>query len=113
MMTIPEAQAKVDTWIKSYGVRYFDEMTNLALLMEEVGELARVFARSFGEQSYKIDLPKEEIKERIEEEMADVFFVMLCLCNQTDIDLESALKKSLEKKTSRDKDRHKNNPKLK
>lgn len=107
-MTIEEAQLNVDQWIKEHGVRYFDPMTNLAVLMEEVGELSRVFARKFGEQSFKAGET-----DNLEEEMADVLWVLMCLANQTDVDLTQALKKSIEKKTKRDKERHKNNPKLK
>lgn len=107
-MTIEQAQKDVDGWIKEFGVRYFDPMTNLAVLMEEVGELSRVFARKFGEQSFKAG---EE--DNLEEEMADILWVLICLANQTDVDLTSALKKSFEKKTQRDKERHLNNNKLK
>ena len=106
-MEIREAQAQVDKWIKEVGVRYFNELTNTAILMEEVGELARIMARKYGEQSFK----KGE-EEDLEGEMADVFFVLICLANQTGVDLEKALQKSLAKKTKRDADRHKNNPKL-
>ncbi len=106
-MTIEDAQSQVDEWIKKYGVRYFDPMTNLAVLMEEVGELSRVFARKFGEQSFKAGET-----ENYEEEMADILWVLICLANQTDVDLTEALKKSIEKKTKRDKERHKNNNKI-
>ena len=106
-MEIREAQAQVDKWIKEVGVRYFNELTNTAILMEEVGELARIMARKYGEQSFK----KGE-EEDLEGEMADVLFVLICLANQTGVDLEKALQKSLAKKTKRDADRHKNNPKL-
>lgn len=106
-MTIEEAQLKVDEWIKDHGVRYFDPMTNLAVLMEEVGELSRVFSRKFGEQSFK-----EGETDNMEEEMADVLWVLMCLANQTGVDLTSALQQSIEKKTKRDHSRHKNNPKL-
>lgn len=108
-MTIADAQKLVDNWIKENGVRYFSEMTNLAILTEEVGELARVFSRKYGEQSYK------ESDEKFDEadEMADILWVLLCLANQTNTDLTEALKKNFEKKTLRDKERHKNNPKLK
>jgi len=112
-MTLVEAQKTVDDWINTNGVRYFDELTNLAILMEEVGELSRLFSRKFGEQSFKKQVSENEIKLRMEEEMADIFFVLLCLCNQTGIDLETALNKSLIKKEERDKQRHQNNPKLK
>lgn len=108
-MTIAEAQKQVDDWIKENGVRYFSEMTNLAILTEEVGELARVFARKYGEQSSK----ESDEKYNEADEMADILWVLLCLANQTNIDLTDALKKNFEKKTARDKDRHKNNPKLK
>ena len=106
-MTIKEAQEQVDKWIKSYGVRYFSELTNMACLTEEVGELARVIARTYGDQSFK----KGE-KPNLGEEMADVLWVLICLANQTGIDLTEELRKSFEKKTRRDKDRHRNNPKL-
>jgi len=111
-MELKEAQLTVDNWIKENGVRYFNELTNLAVLMEEVGELSRIFARKFGEQSFKEEITEQKLNERLEEEMADIFFVLLCLSNQTGINLESALQKSLEKKTKRDALRHKNNPKL-
>lgn len=107
-MTIKEAQETVDKWIKTYGVRYFSELTNMACLTEEVGELARVMARTYGDQSFK----KEE-KPNLGEEMADVLWVLICLANQTGVDLTEELQKSLEKKTQRDHDRHRNNPKLK
>jgi len=108
-MTIAAAQQIVDDWINTTGVRYFDELTNTALLMEEVGELARIMARKYGEQSFK----NNENEDSLADEMADVFFVLICLANQTGINLTEALKKNLEKKTKRDKDRHKNNKKLK
>jgi NTP pyrophosphatase (non-canonical NTP hydrolase) len=107
-MEIKEAQSIVDEWIKTLGVRYFNELTNTAMLMEEVGEVARIMARRYGEQSEK---PEDKAKD-LGDEMADVLFVLICLANQTGIDLEEALMKNLEKKTLRDKDRHKNNPKL-
>lgn len=107
-LTIKEAQKIVDDWINSTGVRYFNELTNTAILMEEVGELARIMARKFGEQSFK----EGENKDSLEEEMADVFFVLICIANQTGVDLTSALQKSIEKKTKRDENRHKNNPKI-
>lgn len=110
-MTINDAQQEVDKWINSVGVRYFSEMTNLAILMEEVGELSRIFSRTYGEQSFK-EGENTNIKEKISEEMADIFWVLLCLSNQTGIDLEVALKESFRKKTERDGERHKNNPKL-
>lgn len=106
-MTIKEAQEAVDRWIKEYGVRYFSELTNMACLTEEVGELARVMARRYGDQSFKVGEHHD-----LSEEMADILWVLICLANQTGVDLTEALKKSFEKKTSRDKDRHKNNPKL-
>ena len=108
-MEIKEAQKIVDNWIKEYGVRYFDELTNTAILMEEVGEVARIMARRYGEQSEK---ESDKIKD-LGDEMADVLFVLICIANQTGIDLESALKKNLEKKTKRDHSRHKKNEKLK
>lgn len=107
-MTLQEAQKSVDEWIKTYGVRYFNELTNMACLTEEVGELARVIARKYGEQSFK---PSE--KANLGEEMADVLWVLLCLANQTGVDLTAELKKSFEKKTQRDNKRHLNNNKLK
>ena len=106
-MTIKEAQERVDAWIKEYGVRYFDELTNMAILTEEVGELARVMARTYGEQSFK-----EGETPNLSEEMADVLWVLVCMANQTGVDLTEAFQKNLEKKTSRDKERHKNNSKL-
>lgn len=106
-MTLEEAQKTVDNWIKTYGVRYFSELTNMAILTEEVGELARIMARTYGDQSFK-----EGEKHNLADEMADVLWVLICLANQTGVDLTEAFRKNLEKKTSRDKDRHKNNPKL-
>ncbi|MCD7816865.1 MAG: nucleotide pyrophosphohydrolase [Bacteroides sp.] len=106
-MTLEEAQKTVDNWIKTYGVRYFSELTNMAVLTEEVGELARIMARTYGDQSFK-----EGEKHNLADEMADVLWVLICLANQTGVDLTEAFRKNLEKKTSRDKDRHKNNPKL-
>lgn len=106
-MTLEEAQKTVDNWIKTYGVRYFSELTNMAVLTEEVGELARIMARKYGDQSFK-----EGEKCNLADEMADVLWVLLCLANQTGVDLTEAFQKNLEKKTTRDKDRHKNNPKL-
>ena len=106
-MTIKEAQTRVDQWIKTYGVRYFNELTNMTILTEEVGELARVIARKYGEQSFK-----EGENQNLSEEMADILWVLICLANQTGIDLTQALEASFEKKTLRDKDRHKNNIKL-
>ena len=109
-MTLKEYQESVDQWIKTYGVRYFDVKTNMILLMEEIGELARLIAREYGEQSFKEE-PKD-IKAEIENEMGDVFFVMTCLINQMEMDLEKITKDNFEKKTSRDKERHYKNPKL-
>ena len=106
-ITLREAQQQVDRWIKTYGVRYFGELTNMAVLTEEVGELARVMARKYGDQSFK---PGE--KENLDEEMADVLWVLICLANQTGVDLTEAFRQTIEKKTNRDKERHKNNPKL-
>ena len=107
-MTIKEAQERVDTWIKEYGVRYFDEMTNMAILTEEVGEVARIMARRYGEQSFK-----EGEKSDLGDELSDVLWVLICIANQTGIDLTEALQKNLDKKTKRDCNRHNNNPKLK
>lgn len=107
-MTIEEAQKAVDHWVKTIGVRYFSELTNTAILMEEVGEVARIMARTYGDQSFK----KSDLAKDLGDEMADVLFVLICLANQTGIDLTDALKKNLDKKTRRDADRHKNNPKL-
>lgn len=107
-MTIQEAQQAVDEWIKENGVRYFNELTNMAMLTEEVGEVARIIARRYGEQSEK----ESDKTKDLGEEMADVLFVLICLANQTGIDLTDALEKGLEKKTNRDKERHHNNPKL-
>ena len=107
-MTIKEAQQQVDVWIKRYGVRYFNELTNMAILTEEVGELARIMARKFGEQSFK-----EGEKNDLSEELADVLWVLICIANQTGTDLMEALQKSFDKKTERDNKRHINNPKIK
>ena len=106
-MTIKEAQNAVDQWIKTYGVRYFSELTNMAVLTEEVGELARVMARKYGDQSFKAGE-----KDNLGDEMADVLWVLLCLANQTGVDLTEELKKNIEKKTLRDKERHIKNEKL-
>jgi NTP pyrophosphatase (non-canonical NTP hydrolase) len=111
-MLLSEAQQTVDTWIKEVGVRYFNELTNICILNEEVGELTSLFARRYGEQSFKKKISEAEVGEKIEEEMADVLFVLLCLANQTGVNLTDALQKTLEKKTIRDKDRHKENRKL-
>jgi NTP pyrophosphatase (non-canonical NTP hydrolase) len=107
-MDIKDAQSIVDEWIKTVGVRYFNELTNTAILMEEVGEVARIMARRYGEQSEKDSDKNKDLGD----EMADVLFVLICLANQTGIDLSEAFVKNLEKKTMRDFDRHKNNPKL-
>lgn len=107
-MEIKKAQTIVDEWIKKYGVRYFNELTNTAILMEEVGEVARIMARRYGEQSEK----ESDKSKNLADELADVLFVLICIANQTNIDLEVALKANLEKKTKRDQNRHTNNPKL-
>ncbi len=107
-ITLDEAQKRVDAWIKEYGVRYFSELTNMAVLTEEVGELARVMARKYGDQSFK-----EGEKENLDDEMADVLWVLLCLANQTGVNLTEAFARNLEKKTRRDRTRHINNQKLK
>jgi len=106
-MDLKELQHKVDTWINKYGVRYFNELTNMAILTEEVGEVARIMARKYGEQSYKENDNKE-----LADELADVLWVLTCIANQTGVDLEKAMKENFEKKTLRDKDRHKENDKL-
>jgi NTP pyrophosphatase (non-canonical NTP hydrolase) len=108
-MTIEQAQTKIDEWIKTTGVRYFNELTNLGILMEEVGELSRIMVRKFGEQSFK----GNESGKDLSDEMADVLWVLICLANQTGVDLTEALRKNFGKKNLRDADRHKNNPKLK
>lgn len=107
-MTIQQAQEIIDRWIKEYGVRYFDELTNTAILMEEVGEVARIMSRRYGEQSEK----ESDKGKDLGDELADVIFVIMCIANQTGVDLEDALKKNIEKKTQRDHSRHKNNTKL-
>lgn len=108
-LTLRQAQEQIDEWIRTVGVRYFSELTNLAQLVEEVGELARIISRTYGEQSFKsTDHGKD-----LADEMADVLFVLMCLANQTGVDLAQALQKNLDKKTKRDKERHQNNPKLK
>lgn len=107
-MTIEEAQLQVDDWINTTGVRYFSELTNMTILTEEVGELARIMARTYGDQSFK----QSELSKNLADEMADVLWVLICLANQTDVDLTEAFKKNIEKKTVRDADRHRNNPKL-
>jgi len=108
-MTIEEAQQQVDQWIKTYGVRYFSELTNMTILTEEVGELARIMARTYGDQSFK----KSDLGKDLGDEMADVLWVLICLANQTGINLTEAFAKNMDKKTGRDKDRHKENEKLK
>ena len=108
-MTIQEAQNEVDSWIKTIGVRYFSELTNMTILTEEVGELARIMVRTYGDQSVK----KSDLDKNLGDEMADVLWVLICLANQTGVDLTKAFKKNIEKKTNRDKDRHINNEKLK
>ncbi len=108
-MTIKDSQKKVDDWITQYGVRYFSELTNMAMLTEEVGEVARIIARRYGEQSEK----ESDKNKDLGDELADVMFVLICLANQTGIDLEEALKRNLDKKTNRDSERHHNNEKLK
>lgn len=107
-MTIEEAQKQVDTWIKTYGVRYFSELTNMAILTEEVGEVARIMARTYGDQSTKAGEKTE-----LADELADVMWVLMCIANQTGVDLTEAFRRNLEKKTQRDKERHRNNSKLK
>ena len=107
-ITLPEAQKMVDQWIKTIGVRYFSELTNMAILTEEVGELARIIARTYGDQSFK----KSDECKNLGDEMADVLWVLICLANQTGVDLNEAFLKNMEKKTIRDKERHQNNEKL-
>ncbi len=108
-MTIQEAQLQVDNWIKTIGVRYFSELTNMAILTEEVGELARIMARKYGDQSFK----KNESADTLADEMADVLWVLICLANQTGVDLTTALQQNIDKKTKRDAERHQQNEKLK
>ena len=108
-MTIQQAQQDVDQWIKSVGVRYFSELTNMAILTEEVGELARIMARTYGDQSFK----KTDLDKNLADEMADVLWVLICIANQTGVDLTQALQKNFEKKSTRDAERHQNNKKLK
>jgi NTP pyrophosphatase (non-canonical NTP hydrolase) len=108
-MTIQQAQQKIDEWIKTHGVRYFNELTNMAILTEEVGEVARIISRRYGEQSEK----ESDKQKKLDEELADVLFVLMCIANQTGIDLDKALEENLKKKTNRDSERHKNNDKLK
>ncbi len=107
-MTLSEAQSQVDEWIRTFGVRYFSELTNMAILTEEVGEVARIMARRYGDQSKK----SEDAEQDLGDELADVLFVLICLANQTGVSLEEALRRNLEKKTRRDAERHRNNPKL-
>lgn len=115
-LTIANAQQQIDNWIKTIGVRYFNELTNLGILMEEVGELSRIMVRKYGEQSFKesdaLPLSEDDERSRLADEMADVLWVLMCLANQTGVDLTTALKKNFEKKNSRDADRHHNNEKL-
>ena len=108
-MTIEEAQKQVDDWIKTHGVRYFNELTNMTILTEEVGELARIMSRTYGEQSFK----ESDKKNSLPDEMADILWVLICLAKQTGVDLSAAFEENMMKKTMRDKDRHKSNPKLK
>lgn len=111
-MTLQEAQKQVDQWINTIGIRYYNELTNTAILMEEVGEVARLMARIYGEQSFKTPEQADTAKEDLAEEMGDVLFVLLCLANQADIDLGASLTRIMNKRTIRDKERHANNPKL-
>jgi NTP pyrophosphatase (non-canonical NTP hydrolase) len=111
-MTIKEAQEKVDAWIKTIGVRYYNELTNTAILMEEVGEVARLMARLYGEQSFKTREEETGAKDNLADEMADVLWVLMCLANQTGVDLTEALEKNFSKKTTRDAERHAGNEKL-
>lgn len=113
IMTLNNAQQTVDNWIQTIGIRYFNELTNTAILMEEVGEVARLMARLYGEQSFKKTEDAANAKENLADEMADVLFVLICLANQTGVDLTAALEKNLAKKTNRDRERHANNEKLK
>ena len=108
-MTLLEAQIKVDDWIKKYGIRYFSELTNMAILTEEVGELARIISRTYGDQSFK----ESDLKNNISDELADILWVLICIANQTGVDLEDAFIKNIDKKTNRDSTRHINNTKLK
>jgi NTP pyrophosphatase (non-canonical NTP hydrolase) len=107
-MTIEEAQQQVDNWIKKFGVRYFSELTNMALLTEEIGEVARIISRTYGEQSFK----EGDRRQELADELADVLFVLICIANQTEVDLTDALARNLEKKTTRDNKRHKENKKI-
>jgi NTP pyrophosphatase (non-canonical NTP hydrolase) len=108
LITLQSAQQRVDEWIKTIGVRYFSELTNLAQLMEEVGELSRIISRTYGEQSFK----ESDKQSSLDDELADILFVLICIANQTGVDLTAAFDKNLKKKTDRDSDRHRNNPKL-
>lgn len=112
-MELKELQLSVDKWIKEYGVRYFDEKTNTLLLMEEVGEFSRLIARKYGEQSFKTSMTDNEIKNAIGDELGDVIFVLICLANQMEMNIEDIMKKNIDKKTLRDNHRHLSNPKLK
>jgi NTP pyrophosphatase (non-canonical NTP hydrolase) len=107
-MTIEQAQSRVDEWIRTKGVRYFSELTNMAILTEEVGELARIMARTYGDQSFK----KSDLDRNLPDELADVLWVLICIANQTGVDLTEALERNFEKKDARDSDRHRSNPKL-
>ena len=111
-MTLSNAQETVDNWIQTIGIRYFNELTNMAILTEEVGEVARLMSRMYGEQSFKKSEDAANAKENLADEMADVLFVLICLANQTGVDLTAALEKNLAKKTKRDRERHANNDKL-
>ena len=112
-MTLNNAQQTVDNWIQTIGIRYFNELTNMAILTEEVGEVARLMSRMYGEQSFKKSEDAANAKENLADEMADVLFVLICLANQTGVDLTAALEKNLDKKTKRDRERHATNDKLK
>ena len=111
-MTLDNLQSEVDKWIKTFGVRYFNELTNLAILNEEVGEVSRLMARIYGEQSFKEPISETEQKEKLADEMADILWVLTCLANQTGVNLSDAMKKNFDKKTKRDKERHHSNQKL-
>lgn len=111
-MSIKDYQSEVDNWIKTIGVRYFSELTNMAILAEEVGEVSRLISRMYGEQSFKESITEEEQKRRLADELSDVIWVVTCIANQTGIDLDAAIRSNIEKKTSRDKNRHISNPKL-
>ena len=111
-MNLRELQDRVDKWIKSYGVRYFDEKTNTLLLMEEMGEFTRLVARTYGEQSFKDKTDEQGVKEKIADEIADIIFVLNCLANQMEIDIEQAVERNFNKKTERDAERHRNNDKI-